>query len=305
MANNKVLKILRDKFGKAKAASGGNYRVSCPTCEAKDSKKMKRYISPDWPMSNCFICGKLLKVNEILSTSNFEFQSAVSDGPTNEDEYPHAKIPPFKKIEMLQNLPEPHPAIQFLKKDYLENFDYYSSLDVGFIPLDGGSNISFDSGFTINTGDSLYFPVHHGGELVGWQLRFVPGTVNGDRLQYMRYLHLFPKGNYLFNYDMAKKYGHVIVVEGAKKALKSVNSVATLGKGISSTQKQLIQEWKKITLILDGEDNTQEQARELAEEFNFNGRQCINIDPREYGFQSPDEATSEQLKNIVTKLWTR
>ena len=305
MANAKVLKILKDRFGKAKAVSGGNYRVICPTCEAKDSKKMKRYISPAWPMSNCFICNELVKVEDLLKNKNFEFQNCPSEKDTNEESYPYAKDAPFKEILMFRDMPEAHPAISFLKKDYLTDFDYYAELMVGYIPANGGINITFESGFTINTGDSIFFPVTHNKDFVGWQLRFVPGTPNGERLQYMRYLHLFPKGDYLFNYTNAKKYDQVVVVEGAKKALKLKNAVATLGKGISSTQKQLIQEWKKITLILDGEDNTQEQARELAEEFRFNGRECINIDPRDYGFDSPDEATTEKLTEIINNLWTK
>jgi DNA primase len=92
-------------------------------------------------------------------------------------------------------------------------------------------------------------------------------------------------------------------VEGVKKALKLPNAVATFGKGISPAQKQLIQEWKKITLMLDGEDQTQALAQELASEFKYNGRQVVNVDLREYGLTSPDEGTVEQLKQIVNDLW--
>jgi 5S rRNA maturation endonuclease (ribonuclease M5) len=112
-------------------------------------------------------------------------------------------------------------------------------------------------------------------------------------------MHLFPKGDHLFNYGVAKQYKDVVVVEGVKKALKLGNSVATLGKGISSRQKQLIQEWKIITLILDGEEKTQELAREIQREFKTNGRKCVNVDLRDYGLDSPDEATSEQLQWII------
>ena len=112
-------------------------------------------------------------------------------------------------------------------------------------------------------------------------------------------MHLFPKGNHLFNYAFAKTYKDVVVVEGVKKALKLGNSVATLGKGISHNQKQLIQEWKTITLVLDGEEKTQELAREIQHEFTTNGRRCINVDLRDYGFESPDDTTTEQLQYII------
>jgi len=305
MVNSYLLKKLKDRFGKAKGVSGGSYRVCCPTCDPKDSKKMKRYISPGWAVSNCFICGQMLKVSDLLKGDALEFQSFSSSEVDQQEDYPHAKTPPYTDIVGFESLDENHPAVQFLKKDHLTNFEYYFYLGVGYIPQSGGINISFDSGFKINTAESIHFPIIHRGEYVGWQLRFIPGTFNGDRLQYMRYLHLFPKGDYLFNYDVAKKFDHLIVVEGAKKALKCMNAVATLGKGISSNQKQLIQEWKKITIMLDGEDATQEKARELAEEFNANGRKCINVDPRDYGFSSPDEATTEDLKKIIKDIWTK
>jgi hypothetical protein len=304
MANAAILKLLKNKFGKARAVSGGNYRVKCPTCESKNSGKMKRYISPAWPMSNCFICEKLLKVSELLTTESFAFVANYDVGSDEIEEYPKAKIYPFEKANFLHSIPENEPVIEFMKKDHLTDFAYYSSLGIAYIPIDGGINLEFDSGYKINTADSLFFPVCHNGKYVGWQLRFIPGTINGDRLQYMRYLHMFPKGNFLYNYDNAKKHDNVVVVEGVKKALKLPNSVATFGKGISSAQKQLIQEWKRITLILDGENQTQELAQELTAEFKYNGRQVVNVDLRDYGLTSPDEATTGQLNEIVTKLWT-
>ena len=67
----------------------------------------------------------------------------------------------------------------------------------------------------------------------------------------------------------------------------------------------MIQEWRAITLVLDGEDSTQELAREIQQEFISNGRKCVNIDLREYGFDSPDETTTEQLENIIKAEYAR
>jgi 5S rRNA maturation endonuclease (ribonuclease M5) len=304
MSKNAVLELLRSKFSKVKSASGNNYRIPCPTCAPKDRKKMKRYISTAWATSNCFICGRVLKLTELLNVNEFQLEDSSSSVVEDYKElYPYAKQIPFERLEALTQLTADHPALAFLKKDHLTNLDYYGSLGIGYIPVTGGSNITFESGYSINTGDSLYFPVYFNRERVGWQLRFIPGTVNGERLQFMRYLHLFPKGNYLFNYDNAKKFKHVVVVEGVKKALKSANFVATFGKGITDVQKQLIQEWKKITILLDGEDSAQKAAQEIAREFNFNGKICKNVDLREFGFSSPDEMTAEQLKTILNNTW--
>lgn len=299
MHNEHVKKLLKTKFGKVTAVSGGGYRIPCPTCDPKHSKKMKRYISPGWTASRCFICEETIPLNELLG-ENVVFEKTEDDSPVQE--YKYAEILPYQKAIKLSSLDTNSPAIGFLTKDFLYNFPYYDSLGIRYIPAGCGMNISFDSGFTVNTAEALFFPVFSKeGNYAGWQLRFVPGTWNGDRFQFMRYMHLFPKGDHLFNYPVAKQYSHVVVVEGVKKALKLANSVATLGKGISSRQKQLIQEWKHITLVLDGEDTTQELAREIQKEFQQNGRKCVNVDLRKYGFESPDETTSEQLQWIIQK----
>ncbi len=296
--NQKILELLKNKFGKVKPVSGGSFRIPCPTCDPTHSKKMKRYVSPGWDISRCFICEQTLPIKELLG-DNVEFERAVGD--VYEVEYPHATIVPYSKADLLQDLTPPnHPALDFLSKDHLHNLGYYDSLGVRYIPEGGGINIQFDSGFTVNTSGSLFFPIFSkDSSYAGWQVRFIPGTWNGDRFQFMRYMHLFPKGDHLFNYHGAKQHESVVVVEGVKKALKLANSVATLGKGISEKQKQLIQEWKHITLILDGEDDTQTLAREIQREFVINGRRCLNIDLRDYGFESPDDTTSEQLFSII------
>jgi hypothetical protein len=301
--NLKIRDLLKAKFGKVKPVSGGSFRIPCPTCDPKNGKKMKRYVSPGWSDSRCFICEETIPIAKLLG-ENVQFDREYVDD--EEVEYKYAKILPYTAAMKLSELSTSAPVIQFMHKDSLYNLAYYDSLGIRYIPTGGGSNISFDSGFTVNTAESLFFPVFgKDGSYVGWQLRFIPGTWNGDRFQFMRYMHLFPKGDHLFNYHLAKQYKDVVVVEGVKKALKLGNSVATLGKGISQAQKQLIQEWKTVTLILDGEDSTQELARDIADEFRQNGRKCVNIDLRDYGYESPDDTTTEQLQHIIQQEHAR
>jgi hypothetical protein len=307
--NQRVKELLKLKFGKVKSVSGGGYRISCPTCDPKHSKKMKRYISPEWSTSNCFICNERIPIAELLG-ENVVLERNIETEEEEENKY--AKLLPYTNALKLSELTDRnHPAIQFMLKDHLSNFEYYDSLGIRYIPSDGGINIGFDnSNFVVNTSEALFFPVFaKDNTFAGWQLRFMPGTWNGDRFQFMRYMHLFNKGKHLFNYALAKRYESVVVVEGVKKALKLANAVATLGKGISDAQKQLIQEWKYITIILDGEDKTQELANEIKDEFIRNGRKCVNIDLRPYGYDSPDETPSEVLQAIIqteyAKQYTR
>lgn len=305
MGNTAVLKSLKEKFGKAKIVTGGGYRIVCPTCTEHDSKKMKRYVHPNWGVSNCFICNKIIPLVDLLKDDQLAVRIEASADDADAKEHPFARIPPYKSLQRLDALDFEAPAIQFLTKDWLYKVKKYSDLGIGYIPSDGGENLVFDSGFKLNTSESLYFPVYHDRALVGWQLRFVPGTWNGDRFQFMRYLHLFPKGDYLYNYDEARQHTNVVVVEGVKKALKLPNAVATLGKGVSDKQKQLIVRWRQITIMLDGDEKTQVLARQLQRDFSFSGRTCVNINTSDYGLPSPDEATTEQLEYMIKEQWMK
>jgi DNA primase len=109
----------------------------------------------------------------------------------------------------------------------------------------------------------------------------------------------------VFNYDNAIQHDEVIVVEGVKKALKFPNAVATWGTGISNPQMQIIQQWDRIVMMLDGEEHngTQQRAKEFVEGLKTAGKKAINIDLRSYGVTSPDDLPAETLQNIVREEW--
>ena len=300
MNEQEVIALLKAKFGRVRMASGGYVRIPCPTCTPTDALHMKRYVHPMTLYTRCWICDKKITFEQLTGKELTRVQA--SRAPVEVKEHPYAKVLPYKKILKLTELPAEHPAIKFLAKDQLFNLEYYSSLGIGYIPAEGGIGLYFEeSGRTLYTFDSLLFPVYFLKELVGWQLRWVPGTWQGDKMEKLRYLHLFDKGRYLYNYDNARQHEMVVVVEGVKKALKFPNGVATLGKGISSNQIQLMQMWPKITLMLDGEDDTQELARKL--KLSMVGRTVVNIDLRKYGAESPDDLSVEALAQIVDKEW--
>ncbi|NBQ70997.1 MAG: hypothetical protein EBU46_20060, partial [Nitrosomonadaceae bacterium] len=175
-----------------------------------------------------------------------------------------------------------------------------------YVPLEGGK--SFQQSPFVTSAERLVFPVKFKGKLVGWQMRTLPGTFYGDQPKALRYYQIFPKGDYLYNYDNAKKYEAVVVVEGVKKALKFPNGVATFGAGVSLEQKQLIQaNWKKVVVMLDAEEDngTQKMAREMTQAFRDMGLQCINVDLSRYNYNSPDDASADELENIVYNEWLR
>lgn len=295
-----VEKILQQKFGKVKKAARGYVRIPCPTCDAQHSKKMKRYVHTEKLTSHCYICGRRLTLKELTGS---EFQPIAGSTPAEPDK-PHewAKKLPTAKPVPLNELPKDHPAIKFLEKDHLFEHDrYYSDYGIVYVPSDQGV-VLYSYPF-ITSAERLIFPVKFKNELVGWQMRSVPGTFYGDREKDIRYIHLFDKGSYLFGYDQAKEYSMVVVFEGVKKALKVPNGVATLGKGISAQQMQLIRQWKNVTMFLDSGEDAQYTARELCAHLRVSGCNVVNIDPMEFGFPSPDEMTSDEVAQAIYSKW--
>lgn len=298
-----VEQVLKQKFGKVKKAANGYVRIACPTCDPHNAMKFKRYVHTTTLYTKCWICETPITFQQLTgsdikpSVAKHVVEAKVID--------PRALVLPCKSGTPINELPENHPAIQFLKKDHLHDIEKYAK-HYGVIYCPASEGIIFrDRNPLITSAERLIFPVYFQEKLVGWQMRSIPGTFYGDREDVVRYYHLFSKGDYLFNYDNARQYEMVIVVEGIKKALKFPNGVATLGKGISDTQIQILQQWPKITIMLDGEDNTQEKAREIATGLNTGPCSVVNIDLREYGYESPDEATAEELHKIVYNVWNQ
>lgn len=308
MTDADVLRILRNRFGAAKLGNGNWARIRCPTCIPKDAIKMKRGVHLKTLSTNCFICHKPLSNEELFGSKVID--PIISTGIVLEEkEHPQAREWPCKGVIPISALPIDHPAVQFLAKDHLtDRLKLWIDYKVGFITKEDSIDIWFDkpdgSRTSINTADSLVFPVYHNKMFIGWQLRFIPGTPHGDRMGKMKYLHVFKKGNCLYNYDNAKAYSSVVLVEGVKKAWKFPNGVASFGKGISEQQIQLIQTWDEIILMYDGDTKTQEQAKVLRDRIALN-RKCVNVNPSAYGFASPDEMTAAEAERIVFEEWKK
>lgn len=293
--------LLRQKGFKYREGNQGWMRINCLTCDVAHGKKMRRYVHPNVSSSHCFICNEYIFLDDLLG-EKIEFTGKTDDYENYE--HPQAREFPFSTAIPINKLAINHPAIEFLKKDHFYNFDeLFEKYWVYFIPEGCEKEIKFDKGedkpTIIRPFDSLVFPVFFNQELVGWQCRFIPGTPNGERFKKMKYFHVFNKGNYLYNFDNAKKSEYVVTFEGIKKSWKHPSAgVATLGKGISSQQIQLLQNnWKRIIFFLDSD--AQEEADIHLTQLRFNGRETININPEDYGVKSPDELTHKQVQKII------
>lgn len=300
MTEEQIIALLRNKFGAAKKANANWVRIRCPTCTPRDASKMKRGVNLRTLGTNCFICQKHLNIDQLFGKGVIEDFDVSKTIYVEPPEHAQARQWPCKSLTPLSALDKDHPAIKFLSKDFLYDLkEYEERYKAGYITKEHGVDIVFPNS-RINTGDALVFPVFHDGEFVGWQCRFLSGNTR------LKYLHVFKKGDHLYNFDEAKKYDLVVVVEGVKKAWKFDNAVATLGKGISEKQIQLLQQnWNNIVIMYDSGEETQKKAKELTEAICKNHKNCINIDPMKYGFPSPDEMTKEQAQAIVYKEWTK
>jgi 5S rRNA maturation endonuclease (ribonuclease M5) len=307
MTIDQLTQKLQSRFGKSRRA--GNWiRIPCPTCTLKDQKKMKRYVAIGNTGSHCFICKIPLDYMELFDGQMIgRVEDFVASSKEDKEVDPRSlELPCYHSIPVNQ-LPEDHPAVQFLFKDQLYELDRYSNEHgIVYVPIEGGKALQ-NSPF-ITSAERLIFPVYFQGDMVGWQMRTLPGTFYGDQPKAVKYHHIFNKGDFLYNFDNAKEFDMVVVVEGVKKALKFPNGVATFGAGVSMEQKQLIQaNWKKVVVMLDAEEDngTQKMAREMSQAFRDMGVQCVNVDLSKYHYNSPDDASAEALAKIVYDEWIR
>lgn len=303
MTDAQLINLLKSRFSVVKPGNGKWVRIKCPTCTPGDAMKLKRGVNLSSLASNCFICKQPLTIQQLFGREIIP-ASLISTTPafTETKEHPQSREWPCNSIIPVNELPKDHAAVKFLAQDHLTDLDaLYKLYHVGYVLPSEAKMITFDRkegpGFAISSADSLVFPVFQSSELVGWQLRYV-----NPKSKKFKYLHVFPKGNYLYNYDNAKQYKTVVVVEGVKKSWKFPNAVATLGKGMTDKQIQLIQEWDQIIFLFDGEDDTQQKIQDLSDVIGRN-KKCINIDPRNHGFSSPDEMTAEEAQYIVCYEW--
>ena len=299
-----ALAKLRERFGQVKPSSNGWVRIACPTCILKDRKKFKRYVRPDTLYSKCFICNIPLQQSELVGNSFIRVLNPKEalELALPKVENPMAKKMPGSRFIPVNQLAADHPAVEFLRKDHLLDLDrYYNDYGVVYCPCDAG--VTFNSKPFISSADRLIFPVHFKGAFYGWQMRSIPGTVYGDRADVVKYYHLFQKGSCLFNYDRARNFKTVVLVEGVKKALKLPNAVACFGKDITSIQVQLLSEWENVIICLDAQDVAQAIAKRVEESLRSNGNRAVNVNLGAYGYPSPDEMTSDELTFVLYNEW--
>lgn len=110
-------------------------------------------------------------------------------------------------------------------------------------------------GFDANE-NRVVFPHFFNGSLVGWQKRVTPET----RPAFPKYRNSvgFPKAETLYNYDRAKQYSTVIVVESPMSVVRAhtlgfPNVVATFGAKVTPHQIELLRRWRSVYVWFDAD----------------------------------------------------
>lgn len=133
---------------------------------------------------------------------------------------------------------------------WLREHPYWASRGIGPETVE-----AFRLGFDPNE-NRVVFPHFFNGSLVGWQKRVTLDT----RPAFPKYRNSvgFPKAETLYNYDRARDYGRVIVVESPMSVVRAhtlgfPNVVATFGAKVTAHQIELLRRWRDIYVWFDAD----------------------------------------------------
>ena len=150
----------------------------------------------------------------------------------------------------------------------------------------------------------IIIPVCMGGQLKGWQARYVGEP---DDKNVPKYFNMpgMKKSELLYNYDTARQYPFVLLCEGVTDVWKAgPASVAMFGKTLSAMQKALIgTAWANGTavVLLDGDAST--EAQEIYRELEGVVRQRVLVSLPEGSDPGglPAQVLAEQVANAARK----
>lgn len=238
---------------------GEYYRVCCPHCNDRKFRLSINYMwgYPDeethsqnlWLMTchhqNCF---------STYLQQKFFYESLFSKaGPIVRHQAPLRGIVKAKKageaewpgtVWPIHRLPEDHAAVTYLQGRRFDAAWLWDRFRVGFL-IEPRVDLGHLRG-------RIIIPLFFHEKLVGWQARLVRPPV-GDERKYMT-MEGMPRGSLLYNFDSAKQFPFVVVVEGPVDVWRfGPEAVAVMGT-YTSHQAQLIQaNWKKVVILLDGD----------------------------------------------------
>jgi uracil-DNA glycosylase family 4 len=278
------------KFRKSRGKSGVEIMVCCPFCitngEPTKDKKYKLSMNVHKGIYRCWRCDKAGPLRDIFGELK-ELENmvpAVNQQPTAIP----TNIDPPGELSYLTDLELGHPAIEYLTEARAVRFDPAEVQNVF-----GGRYCHQGKIFAgmYNTTNTLIFPIFFNNVLVGWQSRMLadPDQLSeeymiiagfrkdedGEWIKPPKYFTSpgFPKGEVVFNWDMAIQTPYLVIVEGVFDAMAiGPSGIATLGKGVTDRQIANIIDFcgqrPDIHVVIMLDDDAQEEAFQLQLKLN-------------------------------------
>lgn len=143
--------------------------------------------------------------------------------------------------------------------------------------------------------DRTIIPVYREGKLVGWQARLNRSPRDKNEPKYV-FNTCFPRSQVLYNFDVARAYPFVVVVEGATKVWRfGPEAVGTFGKAVTPYQAGLLMNnWQTVVLMLD--QNALKESRELVDMI---GEACRVVTIELPDGLEPDEMATTVVRRLV------
>lgn len=252
---------------------GEHYQVNCPYCGDRRSRLYVNHLygtndpATGKPMRGLVYCFNADCLSDPRNIQDFESRlfgwknryadeyrrsaaAAVRAAEENElgpDEGRVFSLP--GECVTVDTLDRTHPAVQYLE-------------DRGFDPVELGRDWSVSycqrcTGWDWLAEGRLVIPVLRGGEVHGWQARYL-GEIDWKAAEIPKYYFpkRFAKARYLYNQDQANKHPVVVACEGVTDAWTiGPEAVALFGKTVSHFQLQELRTWAArgggVVLLLD------------------------------------------------------
>jgi len=176
--------------------------------------------------------------------------------------------------------------------DYLSSRNISESIQKKMKTGIDRNRLEVDKSGNIVTLDRVVIPHFIDKKLVGWVSRKVE---NIEGVAKYKNTKGFPRSYGLYNMDNARQFDEVFVVESPMSVLTLLsrgveNVVATFGAKIAKPQLQLLREYSKVIIFMDGDAPGRQAAHNLA-----NGlREFTNLDV----IDTPDGEDPASLSNI-------
>jgi hypothetical protein len=237
------------------------YAVNCPEChhrgEPTPDSNQKLWINTKTGFFNCFRCGwggSLLRLIQKLSHTSFENAIGMLKGrPLDPMEHMNLRLH-IEQYEMDEADDSTLKEIE-LPYGYEPIEEDHPYLEKRGVPLEYAIKNDWGISTVGYTKNRIIVPTFMDSRLVFWQARATWEEPKENK-DFKKVLN--PKGtsarSILYNYDNAKKFERIIIVEGFMDSVKAgENSVATNGKNLHPAQCEWLQktEAKEIVLLWD------------------------------------------------------